>query len=48
MWGDEFASQLAQGLNLGTDAELERAWQASVRETRKKRCWRDLMYFATY
>lgn len=29
-WGDEFASQLAQGLNLGTDEELERAWRAQV------------------
>eukprot|EP00983_Pelagomonas_calceolata_P096666 1158156-Pelagomonas_calceolata.AAC.5 len=29
-WDDEFASQLAQGLNLGTDDELEQAWRAQL------------------
>jgi len=31
-WADEFARQFSQGLDLGVDEELERAWRAQVAE----------------
>ena len=30
-WADEFARNFAQGINLGTDAELEAAWKQQAR-----------------